>query len=365
MGIKRLGADARGRVEWRVDWYAHGRRHYQRMVGDRAVAERFLADRRAERLNAAAGIVAPAAQLRVAVKEYLATAERHNREGYVSNLRRTLRGLTGPTVAAVNYDWLIQYQRRRSREVSARTVNRELAEIRAFLEWEVNAGRLAENPASRVRPLRVDQKPTRWFTPAEYGALWKAAKPNMRDLMDVYLCTGLRWRELARADFTGHGLVITGRKGRDVLHQRLSEPVQAVFRAHQDARGSGVSWPWLGRVSHRLAKLCASAGHPRAGVHALRHTCATWALACGVDPYRLRQHLGHKSVTQTEAYEGAAEGFNWREEARALPARTRRCWRGTLGIMGVSISYPTLADKSVSVQPPRADCNSPPQRRTG
>lgn len=48
-----------------------------------------------------------------------------------------------------------------------------------------------------------------------------------------------------------------------------------------------------------IYKICDAAKIPRFSLHAFRHTYATRAIQCGMQPHELQQHLGHASITLT------------------------------------------------------------------
>jgi integrase/recombinase XerC len=51
-----------------------------------------------------------------------------------------------------------------------------------------------------------------------------------------------------------------------------------------------------------LKRLCADAGVPYRGVHALRHYCATRLYALTHDIYKAQDHLRHSNIHTTTVY---------------------------------------------------------------
>lgn len=51
------------------------------------------------------------------------------------------------------------------------TINRRLASLRVFLEWAVEAGHLATNPAAKIRNIQQVESGPRWLTRAEQNRL--------------------------------------------------------------------------------------------------------------------------------------------------------------------------------------------------
>jgi len=350
MAIKLIRTDSSGRKYWQVDWRpqgAKGPHRYRTLVGTRLDAQRFLDDQQAYRTNIKAGLAAPARRLADAVKDYLSSAEADKEEGHLKNVRRTLRALVAEfpaaaTAEAVTAGWLREWRTRRAgqsarkvfraaaggqprelelgRKVSARTVNRELAEIRAFLAHELEEDRLRENPAERVKKLEEEAPRERWLWPAEYAAIWERACPEIRDALDVYVTTGLRWRELVELrseDLRELDLVVLGKAG-----NWLTLPVGPELRRILRRRvAAGKRWRYLASISHRLYALCDAAEVERVSVKALRTTCCCWLLGADMNPYWVSARLGHASVQTTqEHYALVPSDFRqrWPQEVRKL-----------------------------------------------
>lgn len=51
------------------------------------------------------------------------------------------------------------------------TINRRLASLRVFLEWAVEAGHLATNPAAKIRNIKQVESGPRWLTRSEQNRL--------------------------------------------------------------------------------------------------------------------------------------------------------------------------------------------------
>jgi integrase len=56
---------------------------------------------------------------------------------------------------------------------------------------------------------------------------------------------------------------------------------------------------WPQRVTARFRELAKELGLPRIGVHGLRHTSVTWAIASGQNPKQVAARHGHASASFT------------------------------------------------------------------
>jgi integrase len=70
------------------------------------------------------------------------------------------------------------------------------------------------------------------------------------------------------------------------------------------------------------------AGLPRVRIHDLRHSTATYLLACGMTLQDLKDLLGHSSIVLTsDTY-----GHCWMGGETRWRGRWRRCWAGRRGV---------------------------------
>ena len=100
---------------------------------------------------------------------------------------------------------------------SVYAANRKLALLKAALNFAVEKGWLAENPAKGVRRLPGEQARRRVATRDELVKLGEAARPMWRAILSVELLTGMRTRDLRLLDqrnLTPDGIRITHNKTR-------------------------------------------------------------------------------------------------------------------------------------------------------
>ncbi len=242
---------------------------------------------------------------------------------------------TEATPGDVDYRLLRRYAahltstaREGGRSLSAPTVARKFASIRAFFRSLVDRGELAQNPADLVSHGRRRSPLPKLLRTDELTALLDripARTPlEMRDraMLELTYSCGLRCEEVVNLDagdldFDVEELRVLGKgsktrvvpvgepaqramerylaKGRPPLVQEPEEP--ALFLSKRGRRLSPSD------VRRRLRLWLRNAGlSAEASPHALRHSFATHLLEGGADLRAIQELLGHASVSTTQTY---------------------------------------------------------------
>jgi len=199
-------------------------------------------------------------------------------------------------------EWRVKHQ-----ELAPRTLNNYLAEMRAFLNWLQNAGKLLGNPLKGVQPVKAHDKarPRRAITDGEIARLLAIAPPERRMIYLIALHTGLRRKEIKLLEwqdvFLGgpepfiklRAVTTKNRKGGEVtIHPELQEELEK-FGGPSPEPSSQVVKMFAGLAPFK--KDLAAAGISfverslRFDLHAMRKTFNT-RMAAGNVPTRAAMH---------------------------------------------------------------------------
>jgi integrase len=207
---------------------------------------------------------------------------------------------------------IAEYKRQRLEKVKPATVYQELALLRrmfnvAMNEWEW----VKDNPVSRLS-FSVGNKNARyrWLTIEEEQRLIDcAANPQwLRTLLVVALQTGMRRGEILDlkwqdVDFAKRTIMIVKSKNGERRMIPMSNFVKEVLSKVKIRDISGKVFPIAVR-SLRVAyeKALSKAEIEDFTFHDLRHSFATKLVQRGVDLYKVKELLGHKTLAMTARY---------------------------------------------------------------
>ena len=217
--------------------------------------------------------------------------------------------------------------------LKASTINRRLAALTVYLDWEQQSGRILDNPAAGVRGVRQQGLAPKWLDKRAQGRLEREAeravaaartasarRRALRDLalLKVMLNTGLRAGEicaLALEDVTlnarsGKVRVRAGKgeKAREVPLNKAARAALSRWLAERPASSSGLVFLGQGGqplsasgLRRRVAALARRAG-VEATPHTLRHTFGKRLVDSGVSLEKVAALLGHANLNTTRLY---------------------------------------------------------------
>lgn len=217
------------------------------------------------------------------------------------------------------------------RALSARSIERKLAALRAFFTYLHARGVTTTNPAQAVSAPRHDQQLPKVMAQPEVEQLLAApagdAPLSVRDraILELLYATGMRVGELCRLrlqdiDWEQNAIEVQGKggKARLVLFGRAAQEALGEYLQHArpqllaqgravdegwlflNARGTRLSDRSVRRIVDRYAQQTSTGFKPTP--HSLRHSFATHLLDNGADLRSVQELLGHAHLTTTQIY---------------------------------------------------------------
>lgn len=212
---------------------------------------------------------------------------------------------------------------------SARTFRLYRQYLKGFFDWCVQAGYLDTNPVASIAKPRLPQQLPRCLSREEARrvlfaarhAPWRSELQRSRSeaIIGTFLMTGLRRAELlnllqADVDFTSGAIAVRGGKGRKdrtvPLHPKLG-PLLRHYLAEKEKRHLQSHWlfssvksekPLTNKNLYAILRRVSVAAAVKFTPHMLRHTFGRELVEADFNIYKLKEVMGHASVTTTQAY---------------------------------------------------------------
>lgn len=211
---------------------------------------------------------------------------------------------------------------------SPKTIANAIRHLSSCLGLAVDDGHIAVNPCRRVRLPKdeLDAHETRFLTPEEFAALDAALPDHYRPLVRFMVGTGLRWSEATALQSrhvdlaNGTVRIVQAWKGTGV-NRALGPPKSKKSRRTVNAAtlALAAAAPLLNKPSDYVfttptGRVIAYSNfrdriwlpaakeaqiEPRPGLHALRHTFASWLISEGTPLEAVQDQLGHESILTT------------------------------------------------------------------
>jgi integrase len=308
---KKMGLFHRGKVYW-FSYQFDGRRVYKSLkTKNKKVAERRYAKTISEIVDGTYHEVTLARKnsFKDMADKYL-SEHGHSRDPYT--IKRLMDFFYGCKISEISTKLISEYRNDRLKVVRPATLYQELALLRrmfsvAIKEWEW----VRDNPVSRLS-FAVGNKNARdrWLTKEEEQRLLASAtNPKwLRSLLVVALHSGMRQGEILGlkwqdVDFARKLVAVVKSKNGEKRSIPMSETLNETLKSIKVRNISGRVFP-IALRSLRVAfeKALRKAEIEDFHFHDLRHSFATKLVQNGVDLYKLKELLGHKTVSMTARY---------------------------------------------------------------
>ncbi len=209
--------------------------------------------------------------------------------------------------------------------LSAKSLQRRLAALRAFYRYLKREGQVDGNPATGVRAPKVERKLPATLDVDQMTQLLELPGGDplaLRDqaMMELLYSSGLRLAELvsldlADLDLQDAMLEVTGKGGKTrrlPVGSKALEAIRRWLRARPSLAAADEQALFVSRrgrrlsprsVQSRLAKRALEQGSPRhVHPHLLRHSFASHLLESSGDLRAVQELLGHANISTTQIY---------------------------------------------------------------
>ena len=301
---------------WYIDYYVHGRRKREKIGPSKKLAEEVLRKRKVQIaenrfLDIKKEEKVKFSELAAMFMELHSKPNKRSWKSDENSLKFLLPFFGDRHLHEITPDLIERYKIKRRQEVSPASVNRELSCLRCMFSRAIDWGKTKENPVSRVRLFREDNKRLRFFDKGEINRFLENSPVWLNQLVTVALNTGMRKEELADlqwkdVDFQQEFIQLVETKNGSKRYIPLNAPANQALMAipkHPDSPyiftdGKGQKR----KFRHTYETVLKKSAIINANFHTLRHTFASHLAMSGVDLNTIRELLGHKSLEMTMRY---------------------------------------------------------------
>lgn len=304
---------------WVADFYIGGRfgKRVRRVFKLKEHAETF---ERNEKLNEFKGEIGAKHVKDICLKPFIekyrelhsptkSPSSRHRDEFTFNHI---LKFFGNPLLKQLCVEVIESYKAFRAKKVQITTVNKELDLLKSVLNRAVDWGYLRINPATMVKKFKEDVKEPIFLNKSEGSRLIGVAKGQIRTMIVLGLCSGLRKTEMfnltwADVDFVEKQLRVRISKGKSFRVIPLNDLLWKTLMSHPRHKSSqfilhnsdGSKWK---DVRWSFQKTVKEAGLPEKTFHSLRHSFVTNLVSEGVDLRVVQELAGHKDLRTTMRY---------------------------------------------------------------
>ncbi len=231
---------------------------------------------------------------------------------------RLLREITSGDIEAYKLMRREQTSQRGTQRAGS-SVNRERALLSIIFAIAVNFDYCDSNPCKNVRRFKEDGRRVRVLSHDEEVRLMEVLsvkQPDLKPIAVIALGTGMRrgeiiglgWKDI---DFE-KGLIYL-RAGKTKSGKARIAPMNSDVRATlmelREVKSEGQIFPFnADSVSYRFSILCDKLGMPDVTLHTLRHTFDTRLIERNINPFVVKELMGHATLAQTNHYSHVSVG---------------------------------------------------------
>ena len=205
-----------------------------------------------------------------------------------------------------------EFKAQRIKEVSAATVNRELAILKTALSKAVEWGKIEDNPAKNIKFLKENNKRLRYLEKEEIRRLIDNCPKRIKAIVIVAINTGMRRGEILKLkwhdiDFKQNIIHVLDTKNGESREAYMNTTVRKALIGtlkHLDS-------PYI--FSKKDGKRLKDIRKPfftalkKASIidfrfHDLRHTFASQLIMAGIDLKTVQELMGHRDIRMTLRY---------------------------------------------------------------
>ncbi|HKL79456.1 MAG TPA: tyrosine-type recombinase/integrase [Mobilitalea sp.] len=204
--------------------------------------------------------------------------------------------------------------------LTAASVSRNIASVKAFLLFLLKSGRINCDPAERIRPPKVTKKTHQALNMEQINLLLECpkitSKKGIRDkaMLELLYATGMKVSELislsqADINLNGRYLICGDRQERVIPFGNTAKKALEEYIGIRESQDNEVlflnsSGNQLTRQGFwKILKIYAKeAGLSEINPNAIRHSFATHLIENGADLNSVQEFLGHSDISTTQLY---------------------------------------------------------------
>jgi integrase len=212
-----------------------------------------------------------------------------------------------------------RYITKRSGDVKAETVRKELNILKHLLKLAVEWEMIPVNPAQGVKGPKAPAGRVRYLQQGELEAVILACPDWLRPIALIAVSTGMRRSEILKlrwldVDLLNKRLMLPQTKngeGRIVYLNNTAETTFRMLAAGKSVNAASHIFPGIDplNVSVAFTRACRKVNISDFHLHDLRHHAASWLRMSGADVHTVAQLLGHKDLRMAIRYQHLSPAY--------------------------------------------------------